>query len=161
MRAMKRAIEWVDTVRGDGVGRILPSELLNLVQEVRREALETVELFVRKQGTFAEGSDSQMNQTAWVRGRDAAVEHLRWIANHDTSQWVADVLRKNAEHVAALVPPPPPPAVAGTTPSGDAPALECLDCGMAQRFHYGSAQTRPGPRKTTVWRPSGDAKGTK
>lgn len=45
---MKRAIEWVDVVKGNGFGVILPSELLKLVEDVRTEALDAVELALRK-----------------------------------------------------------------------------------------------------------------
>lgn len=73
---MKRAIEWVDTVKGDGFGRILPSELLNLVENVRREALDSVELAVRKHGVYAEGSQVEELQR-FVIGTIATLGSVR------------------------------------------------------------------------------------
>jgi hypothetical protein len=49
------------------------------------------------------------NVRAWERGRNAAVEHLRWIASlGETPEYIAAVLRKNANHIAALASPSVP-----------------------------------------------------
>lgn len=69
---MRKAIEWVDVIKSDGFGHILPSHIFELVRGVRGEALDSIELIVRR-NSYAEGSDAKALQDLLLK----SIENLR------------------------------------------------------------------------------------
>lgn len=56
---MKRAIEWVDDFYCKPGTQVLPSTLMELVTQVRSEALETAELVVRRMAGIEKHKDAR------------------------------------------------------------------------------------------------------
>ena len=77
---MKRAIEWVDEVfPGGRTQPVLPSVVLALVQSVREEVLDQIELELRRRAqTGKEYRDGAEAALKWFEYKDGAEATLKW-----------------------------------------------------------------------------------